>query len=241
MIKRAVMWLCFVLMAPGSAMGQEGTPAAAPGTPAAVSPGAPATEDPPADHTRPVLRPQWAVTTFGGWLTDDNIAPALQFRATLFGNKIFGVAVSRRQARLWKDSEWGIEAQVVKHFGGSGELAQDHWEFNGLSTGSWNRFPWDGTIDTSFALGGGLSYATAVPAFEAYWKGSSKQLMAYLLFEAVGTLPDHPHWGFVWRVHHRSAAYGLFNKDMKGASNAFTLGLKYMFGSQVPRPRPPSP
>ncbi len=241
MTKRVVMWLCFVLMARGSAMGQEGTPAPAPATPAPVAPSAPASENQPADRARPVLRPQWAVTTFGGFLTDDNIAPVLQFRATLFGNKILGVAVSRRQARLWKDSEWGIEAQVVKHFGGRGELAQDHWEFNGLSTGSWNRFPWDGTIDTSFALGGGLSYATDVPAFEVYWKGSSKQLMAYLLFEAVGTLPDHPQWGLVWRVHHRSAAYGLFNKDMKGASNAFTLGVKYMFGSQVPRPRPAAP
>ncbi len=238
MTRHLVLWVSILLMAPGPALGQEGASTAAAG--AASAPGATAAAAPEPVAAPSRLRPQWAVTTFGGWLTDDNIAPALQFRATLFGNKIAGVAVSRRQARLWKDSEWGIEAQAVKHFGGSGELAQNHWEFNGLSTGSWNRFPWDGTVDTSFALGAGLSWATEVPAFEVFWKGSSNRLMAYLLFEAVGTLPSHPQWGFVWRVHHRSAAYGLFNEDMKGASNAFTLGVKYMFGSQVPRPTTPS-
>ncbi|WP_396624814.1 hypothetical protein [Luteitalea sp.] len=227
-------------------------PVAPADTPAASQPPAPvaptpqgeavaaSTTPPPVgpDATPSRLRPQWAVSVYTGWLTDDNIAPVLQFRATRFDNKLFAVAVSRRQARLWKDMEWGFEGQLAKHFDGEGVLRQDHWELNGLSTSTWNRFPWDRKLDTSLTLGAGVSWASEVPPFEIYWKGQSRQLMAYLLFETTVSLPSHPHWGAMLRVHHRSSAYGLFANDMKGASNAFTFGGKYMFGSTSPK-RPP--
>jgi hypothetical protein len=220
------------------------TPVASPPAPVAPTPegeAVAATTTPPpvgTDAERSRLRPQWAVSVYTGWLTDDNIAPVLQFRATRFDNKLFAVAVSRRQARLWKDMEWGFEGQLAKHFDGEGVLRQDHWELNGLSTSTWNRFPWDRKLDTSLTLGAGVSWASEVPAFEIYWKGQSRQLMAYLLFETTVSLPSHPHWGAMLRVHHRSSAYGLFADNMKGASNAFTFGGKYMFGSSSPKRHP---
>lgn len=252
---------CAAAQPPAGAPADGGAPAppsVSPGgtpAPVVVAAGPPAREDEAGEPVAPAaaappavapdvepwrVRPQYAITVYAGWLTDDNIAPVLQFRATRFDNKVFAVAVSRRQARLGKDVEWGFEGQIAKHFGGDGAQRQDHVELNALSTGTWNRFPWDRRLDTSLTLGAGVSWASEVPPFEIYWKGQSRQLMAYLLFETTVSLPGHPQWGAMLRVHHRSAAYGLFANDMKGASNAFTFGGKYMFGSTSPRQRRPS-
>ena len=40
------------------------------------------------------------------------------------------------------------------------------WEFNGLIIARWRLFPWDKYLDTSFAIGDGISYATEVPEIE---------------------------------------------------------------------------
>jgi hypothetical protein len=118
-----------------------------------------------------------------------------------------------------------VEGQAVKHFYG-----QHHWEFNGLGAIRWLPFPWDKHIDTSFAAGAGLSYATETPKFEEERRGEgqTQQVLSYLMLELTFSLPKNPNWSLVTRVHHRSGAFGLFN-GVTGGSNAWGLGIKYTF------------
>jgi hypothetical protein len=119
-----------------------------------------------------------------------------------------------------------LEGQVVKHIHGS-----EHWEFNPLLTLRWLNFPWDDTLDTSFAWGNGLSYATEPPEFET--KESShgertSQVLYYFMVEWVAGFPKIPRWSVFSRIHHRSSVFGIFDGLLAG-SNYVTFGIRYHF------------
>ena len=119
-----------------------------------------------------------------------------------------------------------IEGQVAKHIHGS-----DHWEFNPLLTLRWLPFPWDDTLDTSFAWGNGFSYATEAPAFEV--KESShgertSQVLYYFMVEWVFAFPEISRWSIFSRIHHRSSVFGIYDGLMAG-SNYVTCGVRYFF------------
>ena len=159
----------------------------------------------------------------------------LIFDAELEQNKVWAIALARRLATFGPDVDFEIEGQIAKHSGSSNptwsttEVSQDHWELNALANVRWNRFFWDRYVDTSAALGLGVSYATKMPGFEVKAHGASNRLMAYILVEVDFSLPEYPQWALVSRIHHRSAAWGTFEDDIESASNAFGLGLKYRF------------
>ena len=115
------------------------------------------------------------------------------------------------------------EGQVAKHWG-----EQDHYEFNALLGLRWLPFPWDRYLDTSFAVGGGLSYATAEPEIEVEKNDRTARLLGYLMFELAVVVPQQPKWTLFARVHHRSGAYGLFD-GVSGGSNVVGAGLRYAF------------
>ena len=48
------------------------------------------------------------------------------------------------------------------------------------------------------------------------------------MFEFDFFLPDHPRFGLVTRLHHRSGAFGLFD-GVHDAANAVGFGLRYRF------------
>ena len=166
----------------------------------------------------------WAVTAYGAKLTGDSFDEVLKGDADFTSNKLWVVAVSRRILRMRWDIDLEAEAQIAKH-----DSLDRHWEFNGLADLRWNRFFWDKYVDTSAAVGLGLSYATEKPEFEIEEQGASNRLMAYMLFELAFSLPEFPRWALVARWHHRSAAWGTFEDDIETASNAIGLGLKRRF------------
>ncbi len=129
-------------------------------------------------------------------------------------------------ARLGRFVGWELEGQIVKHFG-----FQDHEEFNGVLVGRWLLFPWDKYIDTSLAVGEGLSYATERPRIEGGDRSSRKEyhFLNYLMVELSFFLPKFPHWGLVIRVHHRSDVYGLVADSVLGGSSFVGGGIKYVF------------
>jgi hypothetical protein len=132
-----------------------------------------------------------------------------------------------KELMVWKDRIGiEVEGQVVKHIKGS-----EHWEFNPLLTLRWLPFPWDQTLDTSFAWGNGFSYATEDPEFEVEESSHgnrTSQVLYYFMVEWVFAFPDAPQWGFFSRIHHRSSVFGLIDGIMAG-SNYVTLGLRYHF------------
>jgi hypothetical protein len=161
------------------------------------------------------------------WLSGDQLGDMLIFNAELSDNKIWVAALTYRILTFWKDVDWEVEGQIGKQGGGSASMY--NWEFNALTDVRWNRFVWDKYVETSFAVGLGLSYATEVPQFEVDEHGASDNLMAYILVELAFSPPKHQEWAGVVRIHHRSSAYGTFQEDIQGASNSLGVGIKYRF------------
>lgn len=165
----------------------------------------------------------WAVTLYGAsqlwgniWQTfySPDFEPSYYFVA---------LAVSRRMFSFQKHLDLELEGQGVKHLGN-----QHHWEFNGLFTLRWLTFPWNKYIDTTIAIGEGLSYATETPKLEAETHKNSLQFLNYLMMELTFALPETPKWSLAVRIHHQSGIFGIFD-GVQGASNALCIGLKYKF------------
>jgi len=165
----------------------------------------------------------WALTLYYGRLTDSNLAQTATFNFNFEDSYFIDLALSRRLYTYRDYFNLEIEGQIAKHFGD-----QDNWEFNAVGYVRWLPFPWDSYLDTSFAAGVGLSYATSVPEIEAKTHDESAQFLGALMFELAFSLPRVPQWSLVTRLHHRSGAGGLFS-GVHGASNAWALGIRYSF------------
>lgn len=166
----------------------------------------------------------WAITLYTAALSSDTLGETVLFSAELEGSYyLTAFALSRRVGSYKKTIDFEVEGQVVKHFG-----KQDHMEFNGVFVARWLPFPWDKYLDTTLAVGEGLSLATETPKFEIENHEHASSFLNYLLIELAFSLPRHPNWSFVTRIHHRSGAFGLFD-DVRGASNAVGIGLRYSF------------
>jgi len=165
----------------------------------------------------------WGFTLYTARLSEDQFADTLLFQANFENSRVWVAAISKEKWRPNRHIVLGLEGQLAKHTG----PVQHHWEINGLGTLRWLTFPWDRHINTSAAVGLGLSYATDLPEFEVQDNGTSNRWLVYVLVELTAILPSIPKWQFVVRVHHRSAAFGLFEDNLKGASNAVGVGMKY--------------
>lgn len=169
------------------------------------------------------IKLDWGFTLYTARLSEDRLDDTLLFQAALENSQVWVAAISKEKWRPNRHIVVGLEGQLAKHAG----PVQHHWEINGLGTLRWVTFPWDRHIDTSAAVGLGLSYATDLPKFEVQDNGTSNQWLAYMLVELTAILPSIPKWQLVVRVHHRSAAFGLFEDNLKSGSNAVGVGIKY--------------
>jgi len=165
----------------------------------------------------------WAVTLYFGKLTDSDLTRTATFNFEFEHAYFVDVGLSRRLFTYRDYFNIEVEGQVAKHFGD-----QHHWEFDLIPTFRWLLFPWNKYVDTSFAAGVGLSYATSIPKIEAKHYKETSRFLGALRFEFAFSLPDTPRWNLVTGIHHRSGAGGTFN-DVRGASNAWDLGLRYHF------------
>jgi hypothetical protein len=165
---------------------------------------------------------KWFFTLYGGVHVQPDLEHALTFQWQSFDDSYMVVAALGRE--LWRYKQWiSIEAegQAGKFLGDD-----DGWQFNGLFIGRWNKFPWDHYVDTSFAIGEGMSYNTEVTTVEKEDDEDAGNWLNYLMFELTLGLPDHPRWDLVYRIHHRSSVRRLIGA---GGSNYVTLGIKYSF------------
>jgi hypothetical protein len=165
----------------------------------------------------------WALTLYFGRLTDAKIDHAATFDFSFENAYFIDLALSRRLYTFRDYFNIEIEGQIAKHFGD-----QHHWEFNGVAYFRWLPFPWDAYLDTSFAAGAGLSYATSVPEIEEKNHDKATQFLGALMFEFAFSLPRVPQWSLITRLHHRSGAGGFFS-GVSGASNSWGIGFRYSF------------
>ena len=99
---------------------------------------------------------------------------------------------------------------------------EDYSEVFFTPTISWNYFPWDNVVDTTAAIGVGLSYTS----IESNLDNSGKNLLASMIFELEFKLPEYEKVSMFTRIHHRSTA-GIFAEG--GGSNFYAIGLRYNF------------
>ncbi len=165
----------------------------------------------------------WALTLYFGRLTDSALTQTATFNSKFENAYFIDLGLSRRLYTFRDYFNLEIEGQIAKHFG-----AQDQWEFNLVGYFRWLLFPWDKYLDTSFAAGTGLSYATSVPKIEAKNYDEAVRLLGTLMFEFAFSLPRVPQWSLITGIHHRSGAGGVFS-GVRGASNAWAIGLRYSF------------
>ena len=162
---------------------------------------------------------KWAVTLYGGRLTQDSLPDTLSFSASYADSYVGVAALSWQFYRLGEHIRLEVEGQVAKHFG-----EQDHWELNAVAIARWVTFPWNAYLATTFAAGEGISYATKIPKLEE--KPGASQWLNYLLVEVTFALPTHPEWALVGRIHHRSGYWGALAPN---SSNVAAAGIKYRF------------
>ncbi len=102
------------------------------------------------------------------------------------------------------------------------------YEFDPYLAFRWANLPWNHYVNTSFAIGEGISYDTSVSALEKRSNQNTKRLLNYLMLEASFAPPSYPQLQIVARIHHRSGAYGLYHAGNTG-SNDLGLGIRYLF------------
>lgn len=162
---------------------------------------------------------------YGGIGSRADLGEVLLFDIHFVNSQFIGGVINREMFTFFRGHfSFELEGQVLRHVG-----RQDNWEINGLYAVRFNTFPWDDFVDTSFAVGSGLSYATSTPVIEEEeHPGDTSKLMHYLMFELAFGLPQYPEWSLATRIHHRSGVYGLFG-GANGGSNFLASGLRYNF------------
>jgi len=165
---------------------------------------------------------KWFLTVFGGPAVQPNLENVLIFNMRVEDDTYIGVAALARE--FWRYENWisfEVEGQVGKYFGD-----EHQWQFSGLIIGRWHRFPWEEYLDTSFAVGDGLSYNTETSKIEKEDDEEAGKWLNYLMFELTLGLPEYPRWDLVYRIHHRSS---IGQRIGAGASNFAAFGIKYSF------------
>lgn len=168
---------------------------------------------------------KWFVGLYGGRFSNNALLDIVRFQTQFEDSCIYVLSVGKEVGQ-YKDKisfEW--EGQIALHSG-----RQSHKEFNAVFVSRWLPFAWDRFIDTSLAIGNGLSYATAEPPLEILDSDNNKssQWLYYLLVELAFGLPTQCEWDLFVRVHHRSGIFGLIN-DVDSGSNFIGCGIRYKF------------
>jgi len=167
-------------------------------------------------------RHKWFLTVYGGAHAQDTIEDVFTFNAKFEDNDYIAVAALARE--FWRYQNYisfEAEGQIGKHFNND-----TFWEFNGLIIGRWHVFPWNKYVDTSLAIGDGLSCYTEISKVEKDDDDDAQKTLNYLLFELALGLPQYPRWDLVVRIHHRSSVFGLYGA---GGSNFVCGGIKFAF------------
>ena len=175
--------------------------------------------------TCPQAAEKWFTSIYAGQYSNTALNEIIRLNTDFEHSNVYVLSVGKELGVLWDVIGYELEAQVAQHSG-----KQNHQEINGAFTLRWLPFPWDRYLDTSFAFGNGLSYATSKPELEIREgdEHETNQLLYYILVELAFSLPQEPDWDLFVRIHHRSSVFGLIDNIMTG-SNFVGLGIRYKF------------
>lgn len=168
---------------------------------------------------------RWFVSLYGGKFSDNALLDILRFQTNFGDSYVYAFSVGKQIGQYEDKISYELEGQVAVHSGW-----QSHQEVNGAFTVRWLPFPWDRYLDTSIALGNGLSYATKEPPLEIQdsHDNRSSQWLYFILVELAFGLPGNKQWELFTRVHHRSGVFGLIH-EVDSGSNFIGMGIRYRF------------
>ncbi len=170
---------------------------------------------------------RWFVSLYGGKFSDNALLDILRFQTKWRDSYVYAFSVGKQIGQYEDKISYELEGQVAVHSGG-----QSHQEVNGAFTVRWLPFPWDRYLDTSIAIGNGLSCATTEPPLEIQDSedNRSSHWLYFILVELAFGLPANRQWELFTRVHHRSGVFGLIH-EVDSGSNFIGVGIRYRFGA----------
>jgi hypothetical protein len=172
--------------------------------------------------------PRNGILLFGGLYTLDDMNRSLFWRMpTHTGQFLAGGAYSRDLFELPGGFIFGAEAGLAARFGRSSRTSGELWSafklrHHGLVLG-------DAALSPGITLG--LSAVTGRLAIEAEREarsGGTSTLLAYFSPEIALRFNRAPNMEIVYRLQHRSGAFGLLGGMTEGA-NASTIGVRWRY------------
>jgi hypothetical protein len=110
---------------------------------------------------------KWTITLFNGVLTERTIGKAIfNLPGNFESNYLHGLALSRELWKTGKHFSLDLEGMFAKHQGKHKTGYQNYEEYVIAILLRYHTFPWDHYIDTSFAIGEGLSLTSETPQRE---------------------------------------------------------------------------
>ena len=183
----------------------------------------------------------WALTAWGGGMTDSDFGESFLFSGDARDELVFGIGLNKRIYRSGPFA-FELEGNIFRHSateqaGGRYQpgpfakySAQSFGEgVLGMGVRLWLR-PW-----LNLGLIEGVSYNTAASNYERTSRNKNSQFLNYLGAEIEAVITKK--LSLVGRIHHRSGAFGTFG-GVKGGSNAYLFGFRYRWGIDHPKYTP---
>jgi hypothetical protein len=173
-------------------------------------------------------RPRNAVAVFVGRSAPTNFTQIItQPWTTKFEDTaMVSLTYNRRLFTVIDHLDIEAELGIAKRFGEA-----DEWEFNTGILLRWTWFPWNDVIRTTLGISVfGPSYATGISQTEKDKSGNDKgnRWLNFFAPELTFADPDNPELEFVFRLHHRSGIFGVY-EGVDGGSTFISTGLRYRF------------
>ncbi len=136
----------------------------------------------------------WFTSLYAGQYSDTALNEIIRLNTRFESSHVYVLSVGRELGIYKRKIGYELEGQVAMHSGD-----QSHGEINGVFALRWLPFLWDRYLDTSFAFGNGLSYATADPELEIRESDDNEtnRLLYYIHVELAFALPEQPQWDFL--------------------------------------------
>jgi hypothetical protein len=171
-----------------------------------------------------------AIAVFAGNLVEDPMQDVLlpypDFPTTWDYDRddnFVGGAVSRYAATFWR-------IDIEPELGAGRRIEQAVTEAWAGVFFRYRGFPWDDRVVTTFAVSTGANFAFDYSDWEIERTDAEDgfKLMHYFAPEITFAAPGNPDLELLFRFHHRSGAFGVFNRVGGGAQYG-TVGLRLRF------------
>lgn len=134
------------------------------------------------------------------------------------------LSYNRRLATVFRHLDIEVEGGVGRRFGDNNSF--EAYAALGLR---WTYFPWNRYLRTSFAVYPvGPSYVADLSPSEVAKDGRSANWLNYFALELTFAAPSLPELEVLFRLHHRSGAFGAINGSTNGA-DFLSVGARYRF------------